>query len=142
MEHVKHYCTNCKTEYHFRYRFKINANIDTELALEALKGKVTMHSCPTCGQQSMLHLPVVYINVKKQFMVYYLPKPYLHMLTDTDISNDAISNLPGKIQGRYTSSPASFTKCINDFETSGADTILKKIQSGNYSPGTGLLEVK
>ena len=142
MENIKHYCTNCKTEYSYPYQFKINANIDTELAMETLKGKVTMHSCPNCGQQSILHLPVVYMNMEKQFMVYYLPKAYLHMLEDTDISNEAITNLPGKIHGRYTSSPKLFTGCINDFETSGADTILKKIQSGKYSPDIGLLEIK
>lgn len=117
MEIIKKICDKCQTEYSFKYQFKIDATQDTELASEALAGNITTHTCPNCGHESYLDVPVCYQNVKKKFIVYYLPEPYMDTLNDSFFNNPDITNLPVQINIKYTSSSQHFTDIINSFET-------------------------
>lgn len=139
MEIIKKICDKCQTEYSFKYQFKIDAIQDTELASEALAGNITTHTCPNCGHVSNLDVPVCYQNVQKKFIVYYLPESYIDILDDSFFKNPDITNLPGQVNGRYTSSAHLFMNTINDFETTGTDHFLSQIINENIIPPSGII---
>ena len=141
METITKICPKCQTEYSIKYQFKIDADTDIELAKESLAGNISMHICPNCGLKQALDVPVYYQNIRKKFIVYYIPETYMNMIDKDIITNPAISNLPGGISGRYTSSPEFFTDTINAFEATGSDNILDNIATQKRIPQCGLIEI-
>lgn len=141
METIIKTCPKCQTEYSIKYQFKIDAETDIELAKEVLAGNISIHICANCGMKQALDVPVYYQNIRKKFIVYYIPETYMDMIDKDIITSPAISNLPDGISGRYTSSPELFTDTINAFEATGSDNILDNIALQKHIPQCGLIEI-
>ena len=135
-------CKKCHKEFEIKYQFHIDATKDSIYAKLIKNGTILKPACPYCGHISHLDMPLIYSNTIKKFIIYYIPQSHADVFDDEIKYNPDIINLPGFINGRYTSSAEFFIETVKSFEDTGTDKILTQISNGTLEPHIGLIEIK
>lgn len=134
-------CKACHKEYDIPYKLQVDSYKDKEFVEFIKNGSLAEPICPYCGKKSPLDLPLIYKNIFKKFIIYYVPETMLDILDDV-IDYEEVTNLPGEFHGRYTTSPIRFSETVKAIEEKGVDSIYESIANGTLSSHLGLFEIK
>lgn len=107
-------CPNCGGHNKVVIYQSINPAEDMSLRRDVLNDKLFTYSCVHCGYEARLCYPVLYNDVKKRFMVYFVPNCEKTLLTDRVLEKENVKIAP--VKKRLVTSYNDFKEKIILFE--------------------------
>lgn len=92
----------------------INPSEDGTLRRDVLNDKLFTYTCMHCGYQARLTYPVLYNDVKRRFMIYFIPNCEKTLLTDRILEREKVKIRP--VKKRLVTSYNDFKEKIIIFE--------------------------
>lgn len=108
-------CPHCKENNSVRVYTSINSTTDPQFKENLLSGKLLEFTCEECGYKGRFTYPLLYNDMDKKYMVYYIPEIDRFQLEDRELEED-YRNLKG-ITKRIVADFNSLKEKIFIFET-------------------------
>lgn len=107
-------CPKCGDTSSHKVFTSVNVTTDPQFKKEVLSGELLMFTCEECGYKGSLAYPLLYNDMKKKFMVYFIPEIDRFQLEDRELEED-YRNLKG-ITKRITADFNSFKEKVFIFD--------------------------
>ena len=114
-------CPQCNYENHVTVYKTINGSTDGKAIKEKmLSGELFRFKCEKCGHEAMLKYPVLYNDIDKKFMVFYIPEIDRTSAVDEKLEKEFAYEELNDITRRLAGSFNEFKEKVHIFE-SGLD---------------------
>lgn len=89
-------CPNCLGSNKIVFYSSVSPSSDKSLRDSILNDTLFKYTCIHCGYEAQLSYPVIYNDIKRCFMIYYLPRCKKRVITDRIIERDSSQTTPIK----------------------------------------------
>ena len=120
-------CPKCGEESEIKVYKTVNAATDPVYREQLLSGELLNFKCEHCGNVSQLRYPLLYNDMKNNFMVYYIPEIDREKLTDESLEQQ-FGDLEG-ITRRLASSYNELKEKIHIFEAGLDDKVIEVVKA-------------
>ena len=120
-------CPECEGENEIKVYKTVNATTDPDFREQLLSGELLHFRCEHCGYQAELKYPLLYSDIKNNFMVYYIPDIDREKLTD-----EALEKEYGELEDitrRLASNFNELKEKIHVFESGLDDRVIEVVKA-------------
>ncbi len=120
-------CPKCGAESEIKVFKTVNAATDPIYREQLLNGELLKYTCDQCGSPAQLRYPLLYNDMKNNFMVYFIPEIDRDKLTD-----EALEKQFGELEGitrRLVGSYNELKEKIHIFEANLDDRVIEVVKA-------------